>query len=74
MTTMKTEEELLQEIEMLQGEVNKLKRFEKYVDLADEMGVIREAFESSGFSHEESMQMLLSVINMAGNCMKPTLF
>lgn len=72
--TNKTKEELLQEIEVLQTKVNKLERFEKYVDVADEIAAMREAFENSGFSRDESMQMLLTFMKMSTKFIKPSLF
>lgn len=67
----KTKAELQQEIEELQEKVNKLERFEKFVDLADEMAALVEAYENSGFSREEAMQMTIASINAAAKMARP---
>lgn len=73
-TTKKTKEQLLQEIEVLQGKVDKLERFEKYADTADEMGAMVEAFENSGFSREEAIRMVLGLLPLAAQFVNPRLF
>lgn len=70
----KTKAELQQEIEVLQAKVDKLERFEKYVDMADEMAAIVEAYEHSGFSREEAMQLTITSVNAALKIARPSLF
>lgn len=70
----KTKAELQQEIEVLQAKVVKLERFEKYVDMADEMAAIVEAYEHSGFSREEAIQLAITSVNVAVQMARPRLF
>lgn len=70
----KTKAELQQEIKELQEKVNKLEHFEKYMDMADEMAAIVEAFEHSGFSREEAMQLAITSVNAAIKMARPSLF
>ena len=70
----KTKTELLEEIEAknkeikdLRVEVEKLERYKKYEDMADEIAAMREAFVNSGFSKSESYDMAKSLFTLAVN-------
>lgn len=70
----KTKTELLEEIEAknkeikdLKVEVEKLERYKKYEDMADEIAAMREAFVNSGFSKSEAYDMTKSMLMMALN-------
>jgi hypothetical protein len=70
----KTKTELLEEIEAknkeikdLKAEVDKLERYKKYEDMANEIATMREAFINSGFSKSESYDMAKSLFTLAAN-------
>ena len=70
----KTKAELLEEIEAknkevkdLKVEVEKLERYTKYEDMADEIAAMREAFVNSGFSKSEAYDMTKSLFTLAAN-------
>jgi hypothetical protein len=70
----KTKTELLEEIEAknkeikdLKAEVDKLERYKKYEDMADEIAAMREAFVNSGFSKSESYDMTKNLFMIATN-------
>lgn len=70
----KTKTELLEEIEAknkeikdLKAEVDKLERYKKYEDMANEIAAMREAFINSGFSKSESYDMAKSLFTLAAN-------
>jgi hypothetical protein len=70
----KTKTELLEEIEAknkeikdLKAEVDKLERYKKYEDMADEIAAMREAFVNSGFSKSESYDMTKNLFMIAAN-------
>lgn len=70
----KTKTELLEEIDAknkeikdLKVEVEKLERYKKYEDMADDIAAMREAFVNSGFSKSESYDMTKNMLMIALN-------
>ncbi len=74
----KTKNELLEEIENkneelknLKAEVEKLEKYKKYDDCANEARAVYISFINSGFSEEQSFEILKIMLN---NSTKRTLF
>ncbi len=74
----KTKNELLEEIEKkneelknLKAEVEKLEKYKKYDDCANEVRAMYQSFVNSGFSEEQSFEILTITLN---NSTKRTLF
>lgn len=55
-------EEVEQERDRLKSDLEKLKKYEKYEEIADEMGAIRDAFVGSGFSEDQAFQMIITLL------------
>lgn len=75
----KTRNELLEEIEqkneeieVLKADIEKLEKYKKYDEMADEVKAINDSFVRSGFSEEQAFQMVSGM--MIAQIGKPTLF
>lgn len=66
----KTKTELLDEIANLKKEVEKLERYKKYDDMADEVAAVRESFVAAGFTRAESFELIKGFIQASTNFMK----
>lgn len=75
----KTKNELLeeieqknQEIEVLKSDIEKLEKYKKYDDMADEMKAINDSFVRSGFTESQAFELTKDLAMAAAG--KPTLF
>lgn len=64
-TTRKTKAELLQDIAELKKEVEKLDRYKKYEEAANEIAAMCESFVTAGFTREEAFKMTTVMIQTA---------
>ena len=69
----KTREELLKEIDTkneeikgLRKDIEKLDRYKMYVECANEVMAIRDAYIVAGFTNDEAMTLTLKMIETAG--------
>lgn len=68
-TTKKTKAELLEEIKNLQTEIDKLDKYRKYEEAADEMRALYDSFVNAGFTEDQAFELMMTMIKMGG-CMK----
>ena len=52
-------EEVEAERDRLKSDLEKLKKYEQYENIADEMGAIRDAFVGAGFTEDQAFQMIM---------------
>lgn len=55
-------EEVEAERDQLKSEMEKLERYKKYEEVADEMGAMKEAFVNSGFSEDQAFQVIVTLL------------
>ena len=77
--TVKTKNELLEEIEqknveieMLKADVEKLEKYRKYDEMADEIKAINDSFVRSGFTEQQAFELTRGTVTAAAG--RPTLF
>lgn len=58
--TKKTKDELIEEINGLKKEVEKLDRYKKYEECANEMAALKESFENAGFTKEQAFELVIT--------------
>lgn len=63
--TKKTKAELIEEINGLKKEVEKLDRYKKYEDAANEMAALKESFENAGFTKEQAFELVIETMKGA---------
>lgn len=75
----KTKNELLEEIEqkneeieVLKADIEKLEKYRKYDEMADEVKAINDSFVRSGFTEQQAFQMTSGML--VAQMGKPTLF
>lgn len=75
----KTKNELLEEIEQKNGEIEvlkadieKLEKYRKYDEMADEIKAINDSFVRSGFTEQQSFELTKGAVKAAAG--RPTLF
>ena len=75
----KTKNELLEEIEqkneeieVLKADIDKLEKYRKYDEMADEVKAINDNFVRSGFTEQQAFELTRGVVTAAAG--RPTLF
>lgn len=75
----KTKNELLEEIErkneeieVLKADVEKLEKYRKYDEMADEIKAINDSFVRSGFTEQQAFELTRGTVTAAAG--RPTLF
>lgn len=75
----KTKNELLEEIEqkneeieVLKADIEKLEKYRKYDEMADEVKSINDSFVRSGFTEQQAFELTRSAVTAAAG--RPTLF
>ncbi len=75
----KTKNELLEEIEqkneeieVLKADVEKLEKYRKYDEMADEIKAINDSFVRSGFTERQAFELTRGAVTAAAG--RPTLF
>lgn len=75
----KTKNELLEEIEQKNGEIEvlkadieKLEKYRKYDEMADEIKAINDSFVRSGFTEQQAFELTKGALKAAAG--RPTLF
>lgn len=61
-----------QEIEVLKSDIEKLEKYKKYDDMADEVKAINDSFVRSGFTESQAFELTKDLATAAAG--KPTLF
>lgn len=77
--SVKTKNELLEEIEqkneeieVLKADIEKLEKYRKYDEMADEIKAINDSFVRSGFTEQQAFELTRDVATAAAG--RPTLF
>ena len=65
-TSKKTKQELLEEIDALKKELADLEKYKQYQEAAGEMKAVHTSLVNSGFSGEETFQLLIAMIEKCG--------
>lgn len=75
----KTKNELLEEIEqkneeieVLKADIEKLEKYRKYDEMADEIKAINDSFARSGFAEQRAFELTKSALKASAG--RPTLF
>lgn len=75
----KTKNELLEEIEqkneeieVLKADIEKLEKYRKYDEMADEVKAINDSFARSGFTEQQAFELTRGAVTAAAG--RPTLF
>ena len=55
-------EEVEAERDRLKSDLEKLRKYEKYEEVADEMGAMKEAFVNSGFTEDQAFQVIITLL------------
>ena len=55
-------EEVEQERDRLKSDIAKLKKYEKYEEIADELGAMKSAMVGAGFTEDQAFQMIITLI------------
>lgn len=58
--TKKTKAELIEEINGLKKEVEKLDRYKKYEETANEIAALKESFKNAGFTEEQAFELVIT--------------
>ena len=64
MCTKKTKTELIEEINNLKKDLDKLERYRKYEDAANEMKAIHDSFVNAGFTEDQAFMIMITAMNM----------
>ena len=77
--SVKTKNELLEEIEqkneeieVLKADIEKLEKYRKYDEMADEVKAINDIFVRSGFTEQQAFELTRGAVTAAAG--RPTLF
>ena len=63
MYTKKTKTELIEEINHLKKDLDKLERYRKYEDAANEMKAIHDSFVNAGFTEDQAFMIMITAMN-----------
>lgn len=61
-----------EEIEILKADIEKLEKYRKYDEMADEVKAINDSFVRSGFTEQQAFELTKSALKAAAG--RPTLF
>ena len=64
MCTKKTKTELIEEINNLKKDLDKLERYRKYEDTANEIKAIHDSFVNAGFTEDQAFKIMITAMNM----------
>lgn len=64
-TTKKTKAQLIEEIVDLKKELDKLEKYKKYEDFANEFAAVRDSFINAGFTRAEAMRIMFKSMEVA---------